>query len=167
MAPYQIAAFFTWLVIQWKDPYRESYNVWSWSSKEYSLTSYYHRLRLGYCDHSWIFILSAFSLLQVQRSLLYLYCMIINSIAIVLCKNAMIMNRRCMNENVLLPKTIDKVYSNTFFTKITCGIQLLRMLNSLLGGLIINGRLFKMGLFSRGYTYNYDDIYLITTVACV
>ncbi len=33
-------------------------------------------------------ILSAFSLLQVQRSLLYLYCMIINSITIVLCKNA-------------------------------------------------------------------------------
>ncbi len=56
--------------------------------------SAYSQLRLGYCDHSWIFmslILSAFSLLQVLRSLLYLYCMIINSIAIVLCKNAMIM----------------------------------------------------------------------------
>ena len=26
------------------DPYRESYNVWSWSSKEYSLTSYYLKL---------------------------------------------------------------------------------------------------------------------------
>ena len=40
--------------------------------------------------------MSAFSLLQIQRSLLYLYYMIINSITIVLCKNALIM--KCMNE---------------------------------------------------------------------